>query len=199
MKRLIIGSNNPAKVNEWKKLLGDSFEIKSIAELGNFPEPEEIGSTFAENARIKASHYALLIHDFVLADDGGFEIDALNGEPGVKSRRILPGGKEGTDIECVNYILKRMKTVPKKKRTAQLVAFMAIADKNGKIIYEDNGKRSGYITEKLETVIIPGFPYRSIMYIPEAGKTYAELTEEEHQKLNHRRKIAERLAKFLLI
>lgn len=199
MKRLIIGSNNPAKVNEWKKLLGDSFEIKSIAELGNFPEPEETGSTFAENARIKASHYALLINDFVLADDGGFEIDALNGEPGVKSRRILPGGKEGTDMECVNYILKRMKTVPKKKRTAQLVAFMAIADKNGKIIYEDNGKRSGYITEKLETVIIPGFPYRSIMYIPEAGKTYAELTEEEHQKLNHRRKIAERLAKFLLI
>jgi XTP/dITP diphosphohydrolase len=197
IKKLVIGSNNPAKVDEWKKLLGSSIEVISISEVGSFPEPEETGSTFEENARIKATYYARLVKDYVLADDGGFEIDALGGEPGVKSRRILPGDKEGTDQECVDYVLERMKTVPKEKRGAQLVAHIAIANSKGKIIYEDSGKRTGYITDKLMSDIIPGFPYRSIMYIPQAGKTYSELTQEEHEKLNHRKKLAGRLKKFL--
>ncbi|HJY98936.1 MAG TPA: non-canonical purine NTP pyrophosphatase [Patescibacteria group bacterium] len=197
IKELTIGSNNPAKIDEWKKLLGSDVRIKGIAELGDFPEPKETGSTFAENAKLKARYYALLTGSFVLADDAGFEVDALGGEPGVKSRRILPGNKEGTDRECVDYVLGRMKTVPKEKRGAQLVVHVALADHKGKIIYEDNGRRVGYITEESVNTIIPGYPYRSILYIPEVDKTYDKLTEKEYDKLNHRKKLAERLKKFL--
>jgi len=196
IERLIIGSNNPGKVKEWKKVLGSGIEVKSIADIGSFPEPEETGKTFEENARLKAKYYSSLCHDFVLADDGGFEVDALGGAPGVKSRRILPGGKEGTDQECVDFILEKMKVVPKEKRTARLILHIAIADPEGRIIYEDEGSRPGFVTEKLEAPIIPGFPYRSILFIPEAGKTYTELTEEEHEKLNHRKHVAERVLGF---
>lgn len=199
IERIIIGSKNPAKVDEWRKLLGDLVEIKSVADIGDFPEPIETGKTFAENARLKAKYYADLVHDPVLADDGGFEIDALGGLPGVKSRRVLPGDKEGTDQECADWVLEKMKDIPKEKRTARLTAHVAISDEDGNIIFEDAADRDGFITEKLEAPIITGFPYRSLLFIPEAGKVYAQLSEEEHEKLNHRKVIAERVKKFLLL
>lgn len=194
--KLILGSNNPAKINEWKKLLGKDMEIISIAEAGDFPEPEESGKTFQENARLKAEHYAFIVRDFILADDSGFEIDALNGAPGVKSRRILPGDKEGTDQQVIDYVLGRMKGIPKEKRAARLKACAAISDKDGNIIFEDCESIEGVVTDKLEAEIIPGFPYRSIFYIPETKNTYAELSDEQHERLNHRRKIARKLLEF---
>jgi XTP/dITP diphosphohydrolase len=195
IERIIIGSTNPGKVSEWKKLLR-SLEVRSIADIGNFPEPEETGSTFKENAILKAKHYAKLSHEFVLADDGGFEIDALNGAPGVKSRRILPGDKDGTDQELVDFVLDKMKNVPEEKRTAHLTAYAALADKDGKIIFEDTSRKDGVITNELEAPIISGYPYRSILYLPEVKKTYAELSDQEHERLNHRREIAKRLLDF---
>lgn len=196
IERIILGSNNSAKVNEWKKLVEDSLEIKSIADVGSFPEPEESGATFAENARIKAKHYALLVKDFVLTDDSGFEIDALGGAPGIKSRRILPGDKDGTDQQIIDYVLENMKDVPPEKRTARLKSCAAVADRDGNIIFEDCEAIEGVVTEKQEVPIIPGFPYRSIFFIPEAGTTYTDLTEEQHEKLNHRAKIARKVLEF---
>src|SRR3972149_9248642 len=82
LKRLIFGSSNPGKLQEWKKLL-KGIEVISISDLGNFPEPKETGSTFRQNARIKASHYSRLTGEYVFSEDGGYEVDALGGLPGV--------------------------------------------------------------------------------------------------------------------
>ena len=174
------------------------FLVISLAELGDFPEPHESGKTFAQNARIKASHYAKLTREFVLSDDGGYEVDALGGLPGVNSRRILPGGKDGTDDDLINFVLEKLKGFPSKKRSVNLSFVAAVSDPKGHIIFEDKNSFFGIVTEKPGPVRIEGYPFRSIHFIPKLGKTYAELNEEEHEKYNHRVPVARRLAKFLL-
>lgn len=196
--RLVIGSTNPGKIQEWTHFLEGHIKVLSVSELGNFPEPRETGKTFAENARIKASHYALLTRESVFAEDGGYEIELLGGLPGVKSRRILPGDKEGTDDELIDYVLERMKGIPYKKRTVSLSSASALSDPTGKIIFEDFCTSKGIVTEKPGPVLIPGYPFRTIHFFPKLGKTYAELTPEEHEKYSHKKPVAERLIKFLL-
>ncbi|KKT66641.1 MAG: Non-canonical purine NTP pyrophosphatase [Candidatus Curtissbacteria bacterium GW2011_GWC1_44_33] len=197
IKRLVIGSTNPAKINEWKKLLR-GFPVISLAELGNFPEPHESGKTFGENARLKASHYAKLTGEFVLSDDGGYEVDALGGLPGVNSRRILPGGKDGTDADLINFVLEKLKGIPSKKRTVSLSFVAAVSDPKGNVIFEDKNSFVGIVTKKPGPVKIEGYPFRTIHFIPKLGKTYAQLNEEEHEKYNHKAPVARRLKKFLL-
>lgn len=197
IKRLVIGSTNPAKINEWKKLL-KGIPVVSVTELGDFPEPQEHGKTFEENAVLKARHYAKLTREYVLSEDGGYEVDALGGAPGVKSRRILPGGKDGTDEELISFVLGKLKGLTKKKRSVKLSFAAALADPKGRIIYQDTGSFQGIVAGKPGPVLIDGYPFRSIHFIPTLGKTYAELTEKEHEKFNHKRPVAQRLAKFLL-
>jgi len=197
IKRLVIGSTNPGKIKEWEFFLRN-FPLMSVAKLGSFPEPEEKGETFSEIAIEKAKHYALVTKNFVLAEDGGFEIDFLNGAPGVKSRRILPGDKEGTDQELIDFVLGKLNGVPRANRGAKLVVSVALCDPQGNVIYEDEGEIRGEIAEKQSPVLEPGYPYRSILFIPEAGKYFVELTPEEHKRFSHRAPIARRLAKFLL-
>jgi len=181
IKRLVIGSTNPAKINEWKKL------------LRGFPV-----ITFGENARLKASHYAKLTGEFVLSDDGGYEVDALGGLPGVNSRRILPGGKDGTDADLINFVLEKLKGIPSKKRTVSLSFVAAVSDPKGNVIFEDKNSFVGIVTKKPGPVKIEGYPFRTIHFIPKLGKTYAQLNEEEHEKYNHKAPVARRLKKFLL-
>jgi len=166
--------------------------------LGDFPEANEAGKTFTENARIKARHYALLTHEYIFSEDGGYEVDALGGLPGVKSRRILPGDKDGTDQELIDYVLEKVRGLPPEKRGVKLTSSAALSDPSGNIIFEDISSSAGIIAEKLGPILIPGYPFRSIHWFPELGKTYAELTPEEHERYSHKKPVAERLAKFLL-
>lgn len=198
IEKLAIGSLNQAKINEWSVFISSVVSIVSISELGHFTEPEETGKTFAENARIKARHYALLIGQYVFGEDGGYEIDYLGGLPGVKSRRILPGDKDGNDQDLIDYVLSRLKGVPKDKRTVRLSFAAAVSDPKGNIIFEDSNSSVGIVAEKQGPILIPGYPFRSIHYLPELGKTYAELTEDEHARYSHKRPVAERLVKFLI-
>ena len=197
IKWLVIGSNNKAKVDEWKKLL-KGFPVITLAELGDFPEPQEHGKTFEENAVLKARHYAKLAGEYVFSEDGGYEVDALGGAPGVRSRRSLPGGKDGSDEELINYVLEKLRGIPLKKRGVKLSFAAALSDPKGRIIYQDTGSFQGIVAGKPGPVLIEGYPFRSIHFIPELGKTYAELTEKEHKKFNHKKPVAQRLAKFLL-
>jgi XTP/dITP diphosphohydrolase len=197
MRRLVIGTTNQGKLQEWKRFFKD-FPIISISDLGTFPEPEEAGKNYSENAKIKAKHYARLTGEFVFSEDGGFEVDALGGLPGVKSRRILPGGKDGTDEELNDYVLSRLKGLPKEKRTARLTFVACVSDPQGKIIFEDADSLEGFVVEEIGPVIIRGYPFRSILFIPEAGKTYAELSEAEHRMFSHKKLAAQRLLNFLL-
>lgn len=197
MKKIIIGSRNPAKINEWREFLNSALKVDSLEKGRNLGEPQETGSTFAENARLKAAYFAQKLGEYVLSDDGGFEIDALGGAPGVKSRRILPGDRDGTDQELIDYVLAVMKDLPAKQRTARLTSALAVSDPQGKIVYQDQASFGGMVSRKAVKVIIPGYPFRSLLYVPEFGKTYAEFTEDEHQKVNHRKKMAEKLIVFL--
>jgi len=198
VERITIGSRNPGKVNEWMKFLRE-FDIEAFGlwRYSYIPKPDENAATFLENARIKASWYAKLTGSLVVADDGGYEIDYLDGWPGVKSRRILAGEAEGTDQELIDTVLEKMKGVLREKRTVSLTSAAALSDPDGKIIFEDIAHSFGYIAEKCGPVIIPGYPFRSIHHIPELNKTYAELTEEELKNRSHKRPVTEKLAKFL--
>lgn len=198
IKRLVLGTGNSGKLQEWNKLLEKIIFLVGISEFGHLPKPKENGRTFEENARQKATHYAKLTREYVFSEDGGYEIEALGGAPGPRSRRILPGGKEGTDEDLINYILRELEGLPKEKRGVKLTVAAAVSSPKGKIIFEDRASISGIVTRKPGPVKIEGYPFRSIHFLPKLGKTYAELTEEEHEKYNHKRQIAERLARFLL-
>ena len=198
IKKLVIGSSNPAKVNEWKFLLKDDVELISAVERGVTKSPKEEGKTFLENAIQKAKYYSKQTRGYVLSEDGGFEVDCLNGLPGIKSRRILPGDKDGTDEEIINFILKKLEGISEKKKNARLSSKVVISDPEGNIIYEDEGSIEGIIPKKASKKLIKGYPYRSILYLPEINKYYSELTEEEHKKMAHKKSIAERISKFLI-
>lgn len=198
IKRLVLGTTNPGKIEEWGLILSEIIPTVAITDLGDWPPPPETGLTFADNAKLKAVYYAKLTGEYVLADDGGYEIDILGGWPGVNSRRILPGDKEGADQELIDYVLERMKEIPTEKRAVKLTTAVAVADPMGKVIFEDQESSVGRVTEIPGPVVIPGYPFRSIHWLPDFKKTYAELTEEEYRQHSHKRKVAQRLAGFLI-
>jgi len=198
LERLVFGTTNPAKLKEWSELLESVIPILEISGFGKLPKPKEGGESFAENAREKASHYAKLTGEYVISEDGGYEIDALGGAPGVMSRRILPGGKDGTDQELIDFVLEKLKNVPLDKRTVKLTTSIALSDPEGNILFEEKASSKGIVSQKPGSVLIPGYPFRTIHYFPKLGKTYAELTRKERKKYSHKKRIARRLTKFLL-
>ena len=196
--RLVLGTTNPGKITEWVEILKPIISVLPISAFSSLSHPQETGETFSANARQKATHYARLTHEYVLSEDGGYQVDALGGAPGVNSRRILPGGKDGTDQDLINYVLTKLQGVPLEKRTVKLTCVAAIADPQGKIIFQSQASHAGIVALKPGPVLIPGYPFRSIHYLPRLKKTYAELTPSEHQKYSHKRRIAQKLAKFLI-
>ena len=200
VKRFVLGTGNVGKIKEWSKILkeeGFEGKIIGIDDFKGITHPEETSETFEGNAKDKAAYYAKLIGEYVLSEDGGYEVDVLGGAPGVRSRRILPGGKDGTDQELIDYILEKLKGIPPEGRTVKLTTATAVSDPQGNIIYEDKESIEGVVTEETGPVQIPGYPFRAIHFLPDLGKTYAELTDKEHEKFNHKKKIAKRLATFL--
>lgn len=190
MKQPLIATKNPGKVKE----IGGFFARVGIAtqSLIDFPDIkaiEETGKTFEENAILKAKRYFQLTGLPCIADDGGLEIDALNGEPGVKSRRWI--GREMTDWEMVDYALLRLKGVPREKRTARLRAVLAFCD--DKECFTDTGAIEGAMLEERPTEMDPGLPFRGLLLISQFGKLYKDLTHEEHEAINHRREMLRRM------
>lgn len=198
LEKIVLGTGNPGKVKEWTRLLPNLVEIVSVSELEDFGGPTEEADTFIENAKQKARFYAKKTGEHVFSEDGGYEVDALNGAPGVRSRRILPGEKEGTDEQLIDYILEKVKGVPDEERGVSLTCTAALSSPDGEILFEDRASLRGVITKKRGPVAIKGYPFRTIHFIPEVGKTYAELNKEEHDRYNHKKKIARRLNQFLL-
>jgi len=196
--KLLVATRNPAKLAEWKWLLKKlPLEIVGLSEAGISKAVEETGGSFRENAQIKAIEYARLGGLLTLGDDGGFEIDFLDGAPGVRSRRLF-GDEDATDEELIEFVLEKLAGVPYEKRGAQLrvVAVVALPDRS--ILCEEESEIRGYITEKPSGTRILGFPYRSLFYVPEFDKMLADLTEGEHEKVNHRRKIAPKIIKAVV-
>src|SRR3990167_10501814 len=130
MNRLLIATTNPGKLAEIRRFLSDvPLELVSLNDVDIKERVEETGKTFEENAILKAKFYAEKSGLPTIGDDGGFEIDALGGEPGVKSHRWVHGDKENSDEELIEYTFKKMKGI--KNRKAQLRAVLALALPNG--------------------------------------------------------------------
>lgn len=184
--KLLIGTSNPGKAAELAGYIGElGFEIVTLDDLDINPV-EETGETFEENAVLKAKAYCAASGLPTLADDAGLEVDALGGAPGVRTHRWL--GDDVTDLKLFVAILDRLRGVPTPKRTARLKAVLALAKPDGTVVTVARSAE-GHIVEENEAradKIIPGYPFKSLLYIDALGKLYCDLTEEEHRLHNHR-------------
>lgn len=191
--KLLIATTNPGKLAEIKRFLSDlPIELVSLKDVGITDNVEETGKTFEENAILKAKYYSKKSGLPTIADDGGFEIDALGGQPGVKSHRWIHGDREDTDDELIAYTFEKMKGII--KRGAQLRAVLALVLPSGEIHTATSATR-GTIPNKPSLDRVPGFPYRSILFIPKIGKYYNHdlLTPQETETYNHRKKALDKL------
>ena len=181
-KKLIFATGNEGKMKEIREILGDlDYEILSMKEAGVNVDIVEDGTTFEENAIIKAKAIAALTDDIVLADDSGLEVDYLNKEPGVYSARYLG---EDTSYEIKNQaILDRLAGVPKEKRTARFVCAIAAAMPDGEVLVTRE-TIEGYIGDK--PAGNGGFGYDPIFYVDEYGCSTAELDSETKNRISHR-------------
>ena len=192
--RLLLGTNNQGKLREYRTLLADiPFELVSPAEIKISGDVPETGKTFEENARLKALAFMQRSGLLTLADDSGLEVDALHGEPGVMSARYA--GEHADDTERIRYFLKKLKDVPREQRTARFRAVIAIASPDG-IIRTVEGQCEGYIT--LEPRGEKGFGYDPVFFVPEMGKTMAELPAAIKNRISHRGRAALKAREILL-
>lgn len=198
MKKILIASGNPGKITEIKiglqelKGLGIKTLTLNDVKVGE-SQPEETGKTFRDNALIKAKFYGDLTHLPVISDDGGLVIPYLNNEPGVKSKRWM--GREASDLELINHTLHNLRGCTGKQRIAFLETVLCFYNpQTNKIIFETE-KITGHISETPSEKQTPGYPYRAVFIVDKYNKYYDELTEEEHQLVNHRLKALKRLTK----
>lgn len=177
--KLIIASNNQGKIKEYKEILEPlGFDVVSQREAGVMLEPDESGTTFAENSAIKAKAIYEMVNCAVLADDSGLCVDALDGEPGVYSARY---GGLATSEERSRLLLSKLEGVPYEKRTAHFICNIHMILENGSEIKAE-GKCSGYIGYEFRGS--NGFGYDPIfMY---GDKSFAEISSEAKNKLSHR-------------
>lgn len=179
---IIFATGNEGKMHEIRQILGDmDVKILSMKEAGISADIIEDGSTFEENAIIKAKAVAAMTSHIVLADDSGLEIDYLNKEPGIYSARYM-GENISYDIKNANLI-GRLEGVEDEKRTARFVCAIAAALPDGEVITAQ-GIVEGRIA--YEPVGENGFGFDPIFYLPEYGCTTAQLSEEEKNSISHR-------------
>jgi len=193
--KLLIATTNPAKFREYMALLkGLPFEVVSLKDSKIKREVKEDSKTFEENAIKKAKFYSKLTDLPTLADDGGLEIDCLNGERGVNSR-YWPGYR-ATDQELIDLTLRKMKGIPWEKRRAKLRIVLALAI-SPKKIFTAESEIKGLITTKPKR-LIPGYPFRSIFYLPKLKKVYSELSFKEEVEIGHRKKAVQKIIPIFL-
>lgn len=184
MTEIIFATGNAGKAREVAMMFADmDVCVKTLKEAGIEAEIIENGKTFAENARIKAETIAKYTDKIVLADDSGLIIDYLNGEPGIYSARYMG---ENTPYDIKNSrILERMAGVPESERTARFVCAMAAVMPDGEVI-ETEGVMEGVIG--CEIAGSNGFGYDPVFYLPQFGKSSAEITPEQKNEVSHRGK-----------
>jgi XTP/dITP diphosphohydrolase len=186
LKKILIATTNPGKFAEISAMLGADVQWASLKDFPDITEIKEDGATFAENARKKALGYAKQTGLWTLADDSGLMIDAIGGQPGVKSARF--SGEKETNRKLLDHknmakALKLMQGVPKEKRTARFVCCLCLASPE-KILIETQGELAGLIAEK--EIGENGFGYDPIFFVPKLDKTVAQLATDEKNIISHR-------------
>ncbi len=202
LKRLVIATHNRKKAGEMVQILSARFpalDLRTLADYANAPEPAETGATYSENASIKAESAAMFTGEYALADDAGLEIDALDGGPGLLSKRFA--GEETPFPEKIARVLDLMRDVPQDRRNARFRCCVALstttqttdhkpqttslfeATCEGRIAFEPSGAG--------------GFGYDPIFYLPELACTMADLTAEQKHSISHRGKVLRILGDYL--
>ena len=200
--RLLLATTNQDKVREIRHILGDlPVELLTLQDIGRVAEPEETGETFAENARLKALYYdraargvvTLQARPFLtVAEDSGLVIDALGGEPGVRSARFVR--EDATYPERFAEIRRRLATVPDTQRSARFVCAIAVVA-GGDVVFETTGTVEGKVIDHPRGS--GGFGYDPIFYYPPFGQTLAEAASSAKLTVAHRGVAFRRLAVWL--
>ncbi len=192
---VIAATNNKNKLREFRQILKPhGFNVLTQAQAGVSVEPEETGSTFAENAMIKARAIYEATGKATVADDSGLCVDYLNGEPGIYSARY--GASDLDDKGRLELVLKKMEGVPKEKRSAYFMCGIAFINSDGTCVTA-SGRVDGIIA--FEPAGENGFGYDPIFFVPELGKTFAEASPEEKNALSHRGRALAQLEEKLTI
>lgn len=194
MKKIVFATTNEGKVKEVKMILKDlNVDVLSLKDLGIKADIEEDGTTFEENALIKASTIAKMTNQIVLADDSGLEVDYLDKAPGIMSARYMG---EDTSYDIKNQaIIDQLKEAKGSERSARFVCAIACAMPDGET-FTTRATIEGEIGYKIEGT--EGFGYDPIFYVPEFGCTTAQLTAEQKNKVSHRGKALEEMKKVLM-
>jgi XTP/dITP diphosphohydrolase len=192
--KLILATSNKDKAREIAEILSDTpFVVTTMKEEGYDPDIVEDGKTFEENALIKArTVHALAEGAYVMADDSGLCIDALDGAPGIYSARFC--GEDSTYPEKFAKIFEMLKDVPEEKRTAKFVCSIAVVRPDGSE-FTVRGEVCGVLHEK--PMGDGGFGYDPIFYVPEFGMTTAQMTKEQKNSISHRGKASRAMAEML--
>lgn len=189
MKQLIVATRNRHKVLEIKQILNDSEYMPiSMVDAGIDMEIEENGTTFLENAYIKANTIFQITGKTVMADDSGLEVKYLKGAPGVHSQRFA--GEGASDDDRNNRLLKMLEGVPFELREARFVCAIAVIREDG-TSFDVTGELKGYIGEKKSGN--KGFGYDPLFYLPEYGETVASLGPQIKNKISHRAMALEKM------
>jgi len=192
--QLVLATNNKGKVKEIKQLLTDlPITILTADDYLEFPDVEETGDTFVENALLKANGIAEFCDLPALADDSGLEVDALGGAPGVYSARYA--SKDGNAVKNNDKLIAELKDIPEEKRTARFKCVIAINWGDGTTDTVE-GTVEGVIAEDIAEG--NGFGYDPVFYYPPAKKRFSEMTMEEKNAVSHRGKALQK-AKELIV
>lgn len=193
MREIVIASRNEKKLHELKCYLkGVRAKVRSLKDLNGTPRIREDGKTFKANAIKKALVISRFTKGFVLADDSGLVVDALGGRPGVRSSRFA--GPKKNDRKNNLKLLRLLRRVPLKKRTARFVCAVAIADK-GKLIKVIEENCNGLVAFEIKGRY--GFGYDPLFLIPKYNRTFGELGLEVKDKMSHRAKALKKVLEFL--
>ncbi|AUS97912.1 non-canonical purine NTP pyrophosphatase [Clostridium thermosuccinogenes] len=196
MRKFLVATKNKGKLKEIEEILaGLPFEVVSMEQAGIDKDIEEYGTTFEENAMIKAKELHRLTGEMVMADDSGLEVDYLNGAPGIYSARFA--GEGATDEDKNKKLLELLEGVPFEKRSARFVCVIAVVFPDGRS-FTVKGTCDGYIG------FVPqgtnGFGYDPLFFLPEYNMTTAQLDPDEKNKISHRGKalkaMVEKLKKY---
>ncbi len=191
---LLLASQNPGKLGEMEQLLeGLPFRVLGPTELEIREAPEETGSSFMENAILKALFYATRSGRLTVADDSGLSVNALGGGPGLLSRRF--GGEGATDVERNRLLLRELRGVPPEGRGARFTSAVAVA-RSTTVLFQVQETVEGRIAEEMRGR--NGFGYDPLFFYPPLGKTFGELPRADKDRVSHRGKAFLRLREFLV-
>ncbi len=192
-RRLLLATTNRGKIRELKKLLrGLPLKIESLEQYPEYGKYRETGKTFEENSRGKCLYYSRRYPGLVLAEDSGLEVEALQGQPGVRSARF--SGPGATDEKNIQKLLKLLSGVPPSRRRARFVCVAALGQQ-GRVIKTFKGQVRGVILCQPDGR--RGFGYDPVFYYPPLKKTFARLTSEEKNRVSHRGRALSKLLRFL--